>query len=85
MKPGRSAGLLFGVPSKNDSLEVEVLYPAWWRRRISEAQGRRREAGSEGSVEQSRGPMDKNRITRPTRPGERANDCEVHGHQGSGW
>jgi hypothetical protein len=27
-----------------------------------EAQGRRREAGSEGSVEQSRGPMDKNRI-----------------------
>ena len=33
----------------------------WWRR-ISKAQGRRREAGSEGSVEQSRGPMDKNRI-----------------------
>ena len=28
--------------------------------------------GSEGSVEQSRGPMDKNRITRPTRPDERA-------------
>jgi len=36
------------------SLEVEVLCPAWWRRRASEAQGRRREAGSEGSVEQSR-------------------------------
>ena len=34
---------------------------------FSEAQGRRREAGSEGSVEQSRGPMDKNRITRPRR------------------
>src|SRR3984893_7703449 len=31
-------------------------------RRISEAQGRRREAGSEGSVEQRREPMDKNRI-----------------------
>ena len=45
-----------------DSLEVQVLYPARWRRRISEAQGRRREAGSEGSVEQSRDPMDKNRI-----------------------
>jgi hypothetical protein len=28
----------------------------------SEAQGRRREAGSEGSVEQKRGPMYKNRI-----------------------
>ena len=28
----------------------------------SEAQGRRREAGSEGSVEQKREPMDKNRI-----------------------
>jgi len=45
-----------------DSLEVQVLYPARWRRRIGEAQGRRREAGSEGSVEQSRDPMDKNRI-----------------------
>ena len=45
-----------------DSLEVQVLYPARWRRRISEAQGRRREAGSEGSVEQIRDPMDKNRI-----------------------
>ena len=45
-----------------DSLEVQVLYPARWRRRISEAQGRRREARSEGSVEQSRDPMDKNRI-----------------------
>ena len=50
------------VPSMIDSLEVQVLYPARWRRRISEAQGRRREAGSEGSVEQSRDPMDKNRI-----------------------
>jgi len=49
----------------NDSLEVEVLYPAWWRWRISEAQGRHREVGSEESVEQSRGPMDKHRITRP--------------------
>jgi hypothetical protein len=28
----------------------------------SEAQGRHREVGSEGSVEQTRGPMDKNRI-----------------------
>jgi len=39
----------------DDSLEVKVLYPAWWRRRISETQGRRREMGSERSVEQSRG------------------------------
>jgi len=68
-----------------DSLEVKVFYPAWWRRRISEAQGRHREVGSEGSVEQSRGPMDKNRITRPTRPDERATDREVQGHQRSGW
>src|SRR5664280_2233496 len=52
---------------------------------ISEAQGRRREAGSEGSVEQNRGSMDKHRITRPTRPDERAKDREVHGHQGPGW
>jgi hypothetical protein len=46
-----------------DSLEVKVLYPAWWWRRISEAQGRRREAGSEGSgspfkvYERARGQM----------------------------
>jgi hypothetical protein len=26
--------------------------------------------------------MDKNRITRPTRPDEQANDCEVQRHQG---
>ena len=45
-----------------NSLEVQVLYPARWRRRTSEAQERRREAGPEGSVEQSRDPMDKNRI-----------------------
>ena len=32
------------------------------RGRVSEAQGRRREAGSEGSVEQKREPMNKNRI-----------------------
>ena len=30
----------------------------------SEAQGRPREVGSEGSVEQTRGPMNKNRMTR---------------------
>jgi len=69
----------------NDSLEVEVLYPAWWRRRISEAQGRHREVGSEESAEQSRGLMDKHRITRPARPDERAANREVHGHQRSGW
>ena len=30
--------------------------------KASQAQGRHREVGSEGSVEQTRGPMDKNRI-----------------------
>jgi hypothetical protein len=73
------------APSMIDSLEVEVLYPASWWRRISKTQGRRREAGSEGSAEQNRGLMDKNRITRPTRPDERAYDRKVHNHQGSGW
>jgi len=61
----------------NDSLEVEVLYPAWWWWRISEAQGRHREVASERSVEQSRGLMDKNRLTRPTRSHELADDREV--------
>jgi hypothetical protein len=44
------------------SLEVKVLYPSRRRRRVSEGQGRRREAGSEGSVEQSRDSTDRNRI-----------------------
>jgi hypothetical protein len=42
-----------------------------------ESSGRRREAGSEGSVEQSRDPMDKNRITRLVRPDKRAGNREV--------
>jgi len=45
-----------------DSLEVWVLRTGWWGRSASEGQGRRREAGSEGSPEQSRDLMDKNRI-----------------------
>jgi len=69
------------VPSMIDSLEVKVLYPSLMVARISKAQGRRREAGSEGSVEQSRGPIDKKRITRPARPDERAANREVHSHQ----
>ncbi len=58
----RASAAAARVPSMTDSLEVQVLYPARWRRRISEAQGRRREAGSEGSAEQSCDPMNKNRI-----------------------
>ena len=50
------------VPGMFGSLEVKVLYPSRRRRRVSEAQGRRREAGSEGSVEQSRDLTDRNRI-----------------------
>src|SRR6266852_4308417 len=46
-------------------------------RRISEVQGRRREAGSEGSMEQSRDLMNKNRIARLLRPDERAGNREV--------
>src|SRR5712691_7814816 len=43
-------------------LEVKVLCPAWWRRRTREAQGRRREVGSEGSVERMRGARNTNLI-----------------------
>jgi hypothetical protein len=53
-------------------------------RRISEAQERCREAGFEGSVEQSRDPMDKNRITRLIRPDERAGNREVQTIKGLG-
>jgi hypothetical protein len=48
-----------------DTTDVELLcvcYLASVTTAHSEAQGRRREAGSEGSVKQSGGPMDKNRI-----------------------
>ena len=38
--------------------------------------------GSEGSVEQRYGPMNKNRMMRPTVPGELASDSEAHIHQG---
>jgi hypothetical protein len=51
----------------------------------SEAQGRHREVGSEGSVEQRYGPMKKNRMMRPAVPGERATDREAHIHQGCWW
>jgi hypothetical protein len=51
----------------------------------SEAQGRHREVRSEGSVEQKYGPMNKNRMMRPTAPGERASDREAHIHQGCWW
>jgi hypothetical protein len=50
------------VPSMFDCLEVKVLFTAWWRRSDSEAQGRRREARSESSAEQTREPMNKNWI-----------------------
>ena len=44
-----------------DSLRVQVP-PNLMEVKGSEAQGRRREVGSEGSVEQRYGPMNKNRI-----------------------
>ena len=43
----------------------------------SEAQGRHREARSEGSVEQSREPTNRNRIQGEVAQGERANDREA--------
>jgi len=43
-------------------LEVKVLYPTWWRWRISNTQGCHREVASEGSVEQSRDLTNRNRI-----------------------
>jgi hypothetical protein len=74
------------VPSMLHSLEVKVLFPAGWRRRDSEAQGRRRETGSEGSVEQTRGLMDKNQIggvTHPGTSGHATTKSSIH-HRGRG-
>ena len=61
-RQGQPCRLIFSVPSMTDSMEVEILYPARWRRRISEAQGRHWKVSPEGSVEQSCDPMNKNRI-----------------------
>jgi len=50
------------VPSMFNSLGVKVPYSTWWRWRVSKAQGRRREARSEGSAEQSHNSTNRNRI-----------------------
>src|SRR5437899_11905005 len=64
------------LPSMLEQLGGASPLSSLMERRISEAQGRRREAGSEGSVEQSRDPMDKNRIPRLVRPDERAGNAK---------
>ncbi len=73
-------GLVPGIQCAEHARQLGGASPlsSLMERRISEAQGRRREAGSEGSVEQNRDPMDKNRITRLVRPDERAGNREVH-------
>jgi len=53
--------------------------------KVSEAQRRCCEGGSEGSVEQRREPMNKNRMIRPTVLAERATDREAHIHQEHWW
>ncbi len=50
------------VPGMKGSLEVNVLYPFLRRIGVSEAQGRLREAVSEGSVEHSRDSTNRNRL-----------------------
>lgn len=57
------------VPSMVHSVGVTVLFPAGGRRRESEAPGRRREAGSAGSVQHTRGLRDKHQRGGVTPPG----------------
>jgi hypothetical protein len=68
-----------------DSFGVKVPWPSWWRGRAREGQGRRREAGSERSVDQKREPMNKNRMRRPRVWGELAKDSEAHVQQAQRW
>jgi hypothetical protein len=79
-------GLVPGIQCAEHARQLGGASPlsSLMERRISEAQGRRREAGSEGSVEQNRDPMDKNRIRRLVRPDERAGNREVHAIKGLG-
>ena len=81
---GRQAGF-FLCAEHDRQLGGAGPLPTRWRRRVSEAQGRRREAGSEGSVEQNPRPDGQEPDMRPTRPDEQASDCKVQGHQGPGW
>ena len=58
----RTRSLFLCVPSMFDSLRGESPRSSLMEVKESEAQGRRREAGSEGSVERTREPMDKYRM-----------------------
>ena len=51
----------------------------------SEAQGRHREVGSEGSVDQKYRAVGQEPELRPTALDERASDREVRIHQGRWW
>jgi len=71
-----------------DSLEVKVLYPTWWRWRVSEARrwnNTRREAGPERNVGAKMRADEQPTDKRPTVAGERATDCEAHIHQAHWW
>ena len=59
--PGFAGGYL-RVPGMPDSLEVRVLYPPDGGEGLAKRKGGHREVASEGSVEQMREPMNKNRI-----------------------
>ena len=65
------------------TLEVQVLPKAGHSER-SEAQGRKGDRPSEGSVERSRGPTNRNRIRGDADRGERANDREALVTKGGG-
>ena len=60
--------------------EVKVLWGPWWQEPLAEPQGRRREAGSEGSGRQSPGPRNTNRIggVRPVGEGAMRPEAQCH-------
>jgi hypothetical protein len=62
-----------------DSSKVKVLFTTTDRGEVmAKRKGVTREVGSEGSANQRREPMNKNRMKRPTVRDERATDREVH-------
>ena len=67
---------MFRTPGMGINLEVKVLSQAG-HSEGSEAQGHPGDKVSEGSVERTRGLMDKNRIKGVGNRGEQANDCEA--------
>jgi len=70
------------VRSMHRNLKVKVLYPTWWRWRVSEAQGRRPQGGVWRKCVANTGADDRKSGDKAPTVDELAPLSEVHIHQG---